>query len=800
MVPRRLIRWIRALPIAWRIPLVVALNLFVALAVGGLGWHAAAVISDDIDELRLVQRGTVALSDINAHASRVQGLVRHYLANPSDDLLKEAMRASEELFVLMGDALSYQVPQGDDAVAMHEAARRFVAGFQSLKMVNADIARLYESQVHQTIGEISGLYAILNSTARTRGGGELAPALVKSHETFVGTLIAINAFSFEGSPARAEEARVGLERMVESIPVLTRIADNDLQRDALAMLALRARALSVAIDEVARNYAERERILSEELDPGQVTMSAAIDRLIAVSREREDNLRQRSHDQLSRMAAVGAAGAVGLLVLGGGISAMIGLSIRRPLLDLRAVMEAGARGDWSRAVEDSDLNDELAAMARTIEVFRRHATEKSRLESEQAEAESRAEAANRRTLHELLAQMESHDSSGSFVPPVAADPATEAAEIAAVFTRILAKFHAATGERDARIRVLTEAGEQARAVAQARAEFFVALATRLRPSLESLGAAAWPVLDRLDAALDYSRLERGEVPATPCIVDLATVIAAAIAFARAGAGRVAIESRIDPGLPPLVRVDPVWLARLLGLLLDRAAAAAKGRVRLFAERLGAEGGPGGLPSRLRLWVVDDGAGEAGWLDVVRAPTPESDVGTLGLALARLLVERMGGTIGGAVEPDLGGAVWCVLPLDPVEGEAAVRPDPACLIGKRVLVVAPDPDERGLLALVTEQAGGAVVRVPGGREALAASARATATRAPFDLVVAATRAIDPVQLDSLGAVPLVLIDDGDPQRRLALSRGPVCPTFIGRPLDRDQSLAAADAATRQGATS
>ena len=37
MAYARFARWIRALPIAWRIPLVVALNIFVALAVGGLG-------------------------------------------------------------------------------------------------------------------------------------------------------------------------------------------------------------------------------------------------------------------------------------------------------------------------------------------------------------------------------------------------------------------------------------------------------------------------------------------------------------------------------------------------------------------------------------------------------------------------------------------------------------------------------------------------------------------------------------------------------------------------------------------
>jgi len=800
MVARRLLRWIRALPIAWRIPLVVALNLFVALAVGGLGWHAAVVTSHDIDELRRVQRGTVALYDLDTHASRMQGLVRHYLADPSDDLLKEAMRASEELFVLMGEATSAEpVPPGDDAVAMHEAARRFVAGFQNLKMVNAEIARLYESQVHQTIGEISGLYAILNSTARTRGGGELAPALVKSHENFVGTLIAVNAFSFDGNATRADEARDGLTRMTESIPVLTRIADSDLQRDALGMLAVRARVLTVAIDELARNYEERGRILSTELDPSQATMSAAIERLIADSREREETLRQRSHDQLSRMAVAGAVGAVGLLVLGGWISAMIGWSIRRPLLDLHAVMEAGAGGDWSRAVEDSDLNDELAAMARTIEVFRRHATEKSRLERERAEDESRAEAANRRALHDLLSEMEAHDSSGSFVaPPTAADTASEAGEVAAVFTRILARFHAATGERDARIVALTAEAEAARAEAQGRADFFIALAARLRPRLDSLGTAAWPVLDQLDAALDYIRLEQGEPPPTPCPVDLAKVIAAAIAFAQAGARTVRIEVRLDPGLPPRVRLDPVWLARLLGLLLDHAAAAATGQVRVFADRMGPDRPYD--PPRLRLWVVDDGDGAAEALAPLLRPSPAADVGDLRLALARLLVTRLGGTVGGEVLAGVGGAVWCVVPLDPAEEADPIRAEADCLIGKRVLVVAPDPDERGLIALVTEQAGAAVVRVPGGREALAASARANASRSPFDLVVAATLALDPDQRDSLGAVPLVLIDDGDPRRRLALSRGPVCPMVIGRPLGRDQVLSAADIATRRGATS
>ena len=417
MAYAHLVRWIRALPIAWRIPLVVALNVCVALAVGGLGWHAASVMDSDLDELRIVQHRTTALAEIDIRASRLQGMIRQYLANPTDDLLKDAMRRSEELFVAMGDATAHQKPLSEDASAMHQAARRFVSGFQTLKAINADILRLYESDVLQSTSEMSGLYAILNSTARSRAADPLSPALVKSHENFVEALIAINAFYFNGASFGSVNAHASLQRVTDTIPALANLAGSDLQKDALAVIGKRARTLSGAIDAIARGFDERTRILNDEVDASQASMSASIDRLIGRGRDREERLQSRSRHQLLRLAVVGAAAALGLLLVGAWISWMIGQSIRTPLLRLRETMEAGAGGDWSSEVEDRDLHDELAAMARTVEVFKRNSIEKQRLEAERTEAGRRAEEANRQTLQDLLAQMEAHEHPQSFAQP-----------------------------------------------------------------------------------------------------------------------------------------------------------------------------------------------------------------------------------------------------------------------------------------------------------------------------------------------------------------------------------------------
>ncbi|MGE5475227.1 MAG: hypothetical protein ACM3Q1_01100 [Bacteroidales bacterium] len=155
----RLNRWTRLIPINWRIPLVVALNSGVALSVGLLGWQGANVVRHDLDELQVVQSRSRHLTDIDGQASRLQSLIRQYLNSPTDELMKEIMRRSEELFAALA-ATPQDARISAEIGQMNEGARRFVAGFQQLKGINLEIARIYEGQIVHTASEMSGLYAI----------------------------------------------------------------------------------------------------------------------------------------------------------------------------------------------------------------------------------------------------------------------------------------------------------------------------------------------------------------------------------------------------------------------------------------------------------------------------------------------------------------------------------------------------------------------------------------------------------------------------------------------------------------
>jgi len=388
----RIVGVLRAVPIRWRILSIAALNSAVVVVLAALIWNGAKVLGSAWDDVRQVRESDKILALLESEMGRLQNLIHRYYNQPSPELSAEILLLREAVLGTLTTRASTDPMLSGSVAELEHVTERFLDGFGELRTVQATINKTYEQQVLGPAKDMAGLYSIIEGATGHRDA-LIWPSLGKSREAFTAMLVAANSYYLSLASASAEDARRNTETIEKTIPVMTDLADNDLQRLALQRLSTRTQALREGLAKLSDQLSNRTELLRNTIDATQAEAMGAIDDLSDKMRQRE----QRAQETFDRTLADISRRVLSIAVIFLGIilpvGVLIALSIRLPLQQIMTAMRAITLGDYEREVQGTSARDEVGAMARAVEVFRENAVAKRKTEDELRAAKEKAESA-----------------------------------------------------------------------------------------------------------------------------------------------------------------------------------------------------------------------------------------------------------------------------------------------------------------------------------------------------------------------------------------------------------------------
>ena len=388
----RVVQLVRAVPIRWRILSIAALNSAVVVVLAAMIWNGTQMLRSAWEDVRQVRESDQILALVESETSRLQNLIHRYINQPSPEFFAEILLLREAVLGTLHTRASTDPMLSGSVDELEHVTDRFLDGFGELRTLQATISKTYEDQVLTPARDMAGLYSIIEGATGHRDA-PIWPSLGKSREAFTALLVAANSYYLSLATTSAEEARRNTDTIEKTIPEMTDLADNDLQRLALKRLQERTAALKDGLAKLTEQLANRTELLRNSIDANQAETIGAIDDLSVKMRQREQKAQEtfdRALSNISRRVLSIAVIFLGVIVSAG---VLIALSIRLPLHQIMASMQAITSGDYDRQVQGTSASDEVGEMARAVEVFRENAIAKRKTEDELRASKEKAEAA-----------------------------------------------------------------------------------------------------------------------------------------------------------------------------------------------------------------------------------------------------------------------------------------------------------------------------------------------------------------------------------------------------------------------
>ena len=300
-----------------------------------------------------------------------------------------------------------------------------------------------------------------------------------------------------------------------------------------------------------------------------------------------------------------------------------------------------------------------------------------------------------------------------------------------------------------------------------------ALGPEQRHYAEVIESSAQSLLTVINDILDISRFEDGKVEIEIANFNLRRLMDdfAALMAGQLGGKPLEFVCTVETGVPALLRGDPF---RLRQVLMNLAANAVKftreGKIVVRVEQVSEDRAGVGL----RFSVKDTGIGIPAdkqpplftrFTQVDASMTRKYGGAGLGLAIAKELVELMGGQIGVESREGAGSEFWFTLRLARQAARAPAGTPAGPVHGARILVVDDNAANREVLAAQLRSWGAVVSATDNGPAALACLRKAVTQGSPFQLAALDMRmpGMDGAELgmairadEMLRALPLVML--------------------------------------------
>src|SRR5476651_2324157 len=326
----RIVGLLRAIPIRWRILSIAALNSAVVVVLSAMIWNGAQVLGSAWDDVRQARESDKILAFLESETGRLQNLIHRYINQLSPELFAEILLLREAVLGTLTTRASTDPMLSGSVEELERVTDRFLNGFGELRGVQATISKTYDEQVLGPARDMAGLYSIIEGATGHRDA-LIWPSLGKSREAFTAMLVAANSYYLSLASASAEEACRNTETIEKTIPVMSDLADNDLQRMALQRLNAKAVALREGLANLSEQLANRTELLRNTIDASQADAIGAIDDLSVKMRQREQKAQEtfdRTLADISRRVLSIAVIFLGIIITAG---VLIALSIRLPL-------------------------------------------------------------------------------------------------------------------------------------------------------------------------------------------------------------------------------------------------------------------------------------------------------------------------------------------------------------------------------------------------------------------------------------------------------------------------------------